>query len=261
MLKNKIVFISGASSGIGAACATSFAKAGAALLLCARRTHALNTLANQLRSDYGIEVHSFELDVRDHFNLKKKFEALPTLWKSVDILINNAGVALGLETLQEGDTEDWETMIDTNIKGLLYLTHAVLPSMILRNTGHIINIGSIAGHQVYPKGAVYCATKHAVKAISQGLRLDLFGTKVRISTVDPGMVETNLSMVRFKGDAQRAAAVYEGVEALSADDIADAIIYCATRPLHVNVNEIIIMPTQQVSATMTYRDIKDKKNS
>lgn len=252
-LKNKTVLITGASSGIGAACAAQFAKAGARLLLCARRIDMLNELATQLHHEYQVEVHTFQLDVRHQQEVFTTMQALPTEWKTIDILINNAGLAAGLDTIQDGHVQDWEDMIDTNVKGLLYVTKAVLPSMIEKNSGHIINLGSIAGHQVYPKGAVYCASKFAVNALSDGLRMDLFGKNIRVSSIDPGAVKTNFSAVRFKGDTERAEAVYEGLDALTANDIADAILYCATRPPHVNISEMIIMPTAQAAATMVYR--------
>lgn len=256
MLTNKIVFITGASSGIGATSARQFAKQGAKLLLCARRLDKLTELAAQLTSEFGVSVHTFQLDVCQHDAVTKTLNALPAEWKEIDVLLNNAGLAAGFDTIQDGDVQDWEAMIDTNIKGLLYVTKTLLPHMIARNKGHIINIGSIAGHTVYPKGAVYCATKFAVNVLSNGLRMDLYGTKLRVSTIDPGAVDTNFSLVRFKGDEKRAAAVYEGMEPLTADDIADAVLYCATRPPHVNISEIIIMPTDQASATMVYRKQK-----
>jgi 3-hydroxy acid dehydrogenase/malonic semialdehyde reductase len=259
MLKNKIVFITGASSGIGMACAKLFAAAGAKLLLCARRLDVLNTLATQLRSEHGVDVHTFGLDVRQRIYVTRALELLPEQWRPVDILINNAGLAAGLDFIQEGDVQDWDDMIDTNVKGLLYVTREILPQMVEKNAGHIINIGSISGHQGYPRGAVYCATKHAVNALSNGLRLDLFGTKIRVSSVDPGAVETNFSKVRFKGDIQRAEAVYEGMEPLKPEDVADAVIYCATRPSHVNISEVIIMPTVQASITMTHRQPAETK--
>lgn len=254
MLTNKIVFITGASSGIGAACAKRFAAASAKLLLCARRIDKVNTLAGTLQQQYDSETYTFELDVCQHNAVIDRLQTLPEAWQSIDILVNNAGLAAGLDTIQEGNVADWEQMIDTNVKGLLYVTKHVLPNMIKRNTGHIINIGSVAGHTVYPKGAVYCATKFAVNALSSGLRMDLFGTKIRVTSVDPGAVETDFSLVRFKGDAKRAAAVYEGMQPLSAEDIADAVFYCATRPPHVNVSEMIIMPTAQAAATMIARE-------
>ncbi len=252
-LKNKIVFITGASSGIGAACAQQFAQQGAKLLLCSRQIDKLKQLGEQIQKEYHVDVFCFQLDVTQLTQVKTEIEKLPTAWKTIDVLINNAGLAAGLDTIQDGNIQDWEDMINTNVKGLLYITKEILPGMIARNAGHIINLGSIAGHYVYPKGAVYCATKYAVNVLSNGLRMDLFGTKIRVTSVDPGAVETNFSMVRFKGDAKRAAAVYEGMEALTADDIADAILYCATRAPHVNISEMIIMPTDQASITMVAR--------
>jgi len=253
MLKDKIVFITGASSGIGQACARLFAQLGVNLLLCARRIELVEDLAQQLTHEYGINAYAFKLDVRNHNQVKEALAQLPAKWQQIDILVNNAGLAAGLDHIQDGDIQDWEDMIDTNVKGLLYVTRQIAPLMVARNAGHIINIGSIAGHQVYPKGVVYCATKHAVGVISDGLRLDLFGTKIRVSTVSPGAVETNFSVVRFKGDEQRAAAVYEGAEVLTPEDVADAVIYCATRKPHINISEVLIMPTAQAAATMMLR--------
>lgn len=253
-LKDKVVLITGASSGIGEACAEQFAKAGAKLLLCSRRVEVVAQLAVRLKTMFGAESHVFACDVRDHQAVKQAIAALPAAWQEIDVLINNAGLAAGLDTIQDADAQDWEEMIDTNVKGLLYVTKAILPKMIAKNAGHIVNIGSIAGHTVYSKGVVYCATKKAVRAISEGLRMDLFGTKVRVSNVDPGAVETNFSTVRFKGDEKRAAAIYEGFNPLTAQDVADAVLYCATRPLHVNVSEVTIMPTAQAAATMIARN-------
>jgi 3-hydroxy acid dehydrogenase/malonic semialdehyde reductase len=252
-LKNKIVFITGASSGIGAACARHFAKAGVKLLLCARNITLLEDLAEQLSNNYGTRVHVFQLDVRDKKAVFQQIEKLPVEWQAIDILINNAGLARGLDTIQEGDTEHWDEMIDTNVKGLLYVTRAVLPGMVQRDRGHIINIGSIAGHEVYPKGAVYCASKFAVRAITQGLRVDLINTHVRVSSVDPGLVETNFASVRFSGDAERAEKLYGSREPLTADDVADAILYCAQCPPHVNAAELLLMPSDQASATVARR--------
>lgn len=252
-LKDKIVFITGASSGIGAACAKAFAASGAKLLLCARSIDKLTLIADQLHQEHQANIHQFQLDVRDHHAVKNAFSSLPDEWKNIDVLVNNAGLAAGLDTVQEGTVEDWEAMIDTNVKGLLYITKNVLPKMIEKNAGHIINIGSVAGHYVYPKGAVYCATKFAVNALTQGLRMDLFGKKIRVTTIDPGAVETNFSVVRFKGDLMRAASVYSGMDPLTPEDIAEAVIYCATRPAHVNISEIIMMPTDQAAATMISR--------
>lgn len=249
MLKNKIVLITGASSGIGMSCARDFAKAQAKLLLCARRLEKLNELARELQNQYGIDVHAFKLDVSDLNQVQKALHSLPEAWKAIDILVNNAGLAAGFNTVQEANIKDWELMIDTNVKGLLYVTREVLPQMVAKDAGHIINIGSIAGHEVYPKGAIYCATKHAVKALTEGLRFDLLGTKIRVSSVDPGAVETNFSLVRFKGDAARAASIYQGMEPLRPEDISDIVLYCASRPLHVNIREVIVLPTDQVSVT------------
>ncbi len=253
MLENKIVFITGASSGIGKACAQQFAKAGAKLILCARRMDKVHELADELHRQYQTECKVFELDVRDLGQIKTTLQHLPCDWKDIDVLLNNAGLAAGLDTVAEGAIDDWEAMIDTNLKGLLYITKEILPIMIERDSGHIINIGSIAGHQVYPKGAVYCATKAAVNSITQGLRMDLLGKKIRVSTVDPGAVETNFSVVRFKGDTVRSEAVYTGMTPLAADDVANAVLYCASFPPHVNISEIIIMPTDQAAASMVSR--------
>jgi serine 3-dehydrogenase len=251
-LQNRIVFITGASAGIGEACAHAFAGAGARLLLCARREDRLAALAATLR-DGGATVHTFTLDVRDRAAAAEAVAALPEEWRAVDVLVNNAGLSRGLDPIQNGNIDDWEEMIDTNIKGLLYISRAVLPGMIERGAGHVINIGSIAGHEVYPKGNVYCATKHAVAALSKGMQLDLLGTGVRVTTIDPGMVETEFSLVRFHGDADRASAVYKGFVPLAPDDVADAALYCATRPPHVSVHEMILMPSAQASATMADR--------
>lgn len=253
MLRNKIVFITGASSGIGAACARQFAALGAKLLLCARNYEKLTEVAAKIQSETNTHIHTFQLDVRQQDAVTAAWAMLPEDWKAVDVLVNNAGLAAGLDTFQDGSVSDWEEMIDTNIKGLLYITKQVLPQMIARNAGHIINLGSVAGHYVYPKGAVYCASKAAVNSITEGLRMDLFGKKIRVTTVDPGAVATNFSNIRFKGDEARAAQVYQGMQPLSADDVADTIVYCATRPAHVNICEVIMMPTDQASATMVAR--------
>lgn len=253
MLKGKIVLITGASSGIGAATAKLFAQQGAKLLLCARRIEQLNEIAAQIQTETGTSIHTFQLDVREQQAVAKALQNLPDAWRQVDILINNAGLAAGLDSLQEGKISDWDAMLDTNVKGLLYVTREILPQMVQRNSGHVINIGSIAGHYVYPKGAVYCASKYAVKALTEGLRMDLFGTQVRVTTIDPGAVATNFSQVRFKGDAERAAKVYEGMTPLSPEDIANTIHYCAALPPHVNICEVMMTPTAQASATMIAR--------
>jgi len=251
-LKDKTVFVSGASSGIGKACAEVFANHGSRLILCARRIDRLEKIAGE----FSVETHLLSLDVRDRKSVFSAVKSLPDTWKKIDILVNNAGLASGLSKLQDGDVDDWEQMIDTNIKGLLYLSRAIIPGMVERNTGDIINIGSIAGHEVYPNGNVYCATKHAVDAITKGLRMDLLGTSVRVCTVDPGLVETEFSVVRFHGDQERADKVYDGLEPLTGEDIADAVLYAATRPVHVQIAEIIILPTAQRASTLVHRDQK-----
>lgn len=251
-VENKIVLITGASSGIGAACAQAFAQAGAKLILAARRWERLQLLADALPIPSD-KIHLIQLDVRDRSAVQSTIANLPAPWSEIDILINNAGLSRGLDKLHQGDFQDWEEMIDTNIKGLLYLSRYVVPGMVERNRGHVINIGSIAGHQTYPGGNVYCGTKAAVKAISEGLKQDLLGTAVRVSSVDPGMVETEFSAVRFHGDTERAKQVYQGLQPLTGEDVADAVLYCATRSPHVNINEIILMPVDQASAILVNR--------
>lgn len=246
------VLITGASAGIGAACARAFAGAGARLVLAARRTDRLEAIAGELGAT-DTDVLPLELDVRDAEAVSAAIGRLPAEWREIDLLVNNAGMARGVEPVQDGEPRDWDEMIDTNVKGLLYVTRAVVPGMLERGRGHVVNIGSTAGHEVYPGGAVYCATKHAVGAITRGLRLDLFGTPVRISTVDPGLVETEFSDVRFRGDTGRAAKVYQGYRPLRPEDVADAVLYVATRPDHVNIDEVIIKPQDQASSTMVNR--------
>lgn len=248
------VLITGASAGIGAACARAFAAAGARLVLAARRRTRLERLAAELQADHAADVYLLELDVRARARVDQTLSDLPAPWSRIDVLVNNAGLSRGLDPLQEGDPEDWDEMIDTNVKGLLYVTRAVLPGMLERGRGHVINIGSIAGHEVYPKGNVYCATKHAVTAITRGLRMDLLGTPIRVSAVDPGLVETEFSEVRFRGDRERARRVYGGLQPLRPADVADAVLYCAARPPHVNIDELILKPTAQVSAMLVARE-------
>ncbi|BDA75469.1 Short-chain dehydrogenase/reductase SDR [Calothrix sp. PCC 7716] len=249
---NQIVFITGASSGIGAACTKVFAQNGAKLILAARRYEKLQQVVELLSIDSS-NVHLIELDVRNRAAVESAISSLPAEWSDIDILINNAGLSRGLDKLHEGAFQDWEEMIDTNIKGLLYMTRYIVPGMVQRARGHVINIGSIAGHQTYPSGNVYCGTKAAVKSISEGLKQDLLGTPIRVTSVDPGMVETEFSEVRFHGDSERAAKVYQGVTPLTPDDVADVIYYCATRPAHVNINEVMLMPVDQASATLVNR--------
>ncbi|MBN3944913.1 MAG: SDR family oxidoreductase [Nostoc sp.] len=252
-LKNQIILITGASSGIGTACAKIFAGAGAKLILAARRLERLQQLADTLSKDFSTEIHLLELDVRDRNAVESAIATLPPAWSDIDILINNAGLSRGLDKLHEGSFQDWEDMIDTNVKGLLYVSRYVVPGMVSRDHGHVVNLGSIAGHQTYPGGNVYCATKAAVRAISEGLKQDLLGTQVRVTSVDPGMVETEFSEVRFHGNTERANKVYQGVTPLTADDVADVIFFCVTRSPHVNINEVVLMPVDQASATLVNR--------
>ncbi|MEH1781977.1 MAG: SDR family oxidoreductase [Nostoc sp.] len=252
-LQNQIILITGASSGIGTACARIFAGAGAKLILAARRLERLQQLADTLNKDFSTEIHLLQLDVRDRSAVESAIATLPPAWADIDILINNAGLSRGLDKLHEGSFQDWEDMIDTNVKGLLYLSRYVVPGMVSRDRGHVVNLGSIAGHQTYPGGNVYCATKAAVRAISEGLKQDLLGTHVRVTSVDPGMVETEFSEVRFHGNTERANKVYEGVTPLTADDVADVIFFCVTRSPHVNINEVVLMPVDQASATLVNR--------
>jgi 3-hydroxy acid dehydrogenase / malonic semialdehyde reductase len=252
-IANQIVLITGASSGIGAACAKRFAEAGAKLILTARRLERLKELADQLEADYQCVPYLLQFDVRDQGQVKQALSSLPAEWNQIDILINNAGLSRGLDKLHEGDINDWEEMIDTNLKGLLYMTRYVLPYMVQRGNGHVVNIGSIAGHYTYPNGNVYCATKAAVKALTEGLKMDLLGTPVRVSSVDPGLVETEFSQVRFHGDTDRAAKVYANLTPLTSDDVADVVLFCATRPAHVNISDVVMFPVDQASATLVHR--------
>ncbi len=253
-LENRIVLITGASSGIGAACARAFAGAGARLILVARRGRKLDALAGELTRDLGAVVLTSVLDVRELVAVRRWVRELPEAWNAISILVNNAGLARGIAPIHEGEFADWDEMVDTNLKGLLYVTRAVLPGMVARGSGHVINIGSIAGREVYPGGNVYCATKHAVNGLSRAMGIDLLGTGVRVSSVDPGMVETEFSIVRFHGDERRAAHVYDGFEPLHPADVAEAVLFCATRPPHANVREMVLMPTAQASAVHVVRN-------
>jgi 3-hydroxy acid dehydrogenase / malonic semialdehyde reductase len=252
-LKNKTVFITGASAGIGAACAFAFASEGANLILAARREEKLKKIEESIKAEYKVKIKTIVLDVRDNNAVKKAISGLEPEWKSVDVLINNAGLARGFSRIHEGDVEHWEEMIDTNIKGLLYITRQILPMMVEKESGHIINIGSVAGHNVYVSGNVYCATKFAVNALTQGIRYDILDKSIKVSTVDPGMVYTEFSKVRFSWDEEKADKVYEGLNPLSPEDVADAVLYCATRPANVNINEIILTPLQQASVTQVIK--------
>lgn len=251
-LSGRTVLITGASAGIGAACARAFAAEGARLVLAARRAERLEESADKLRGS-GTDVLALELDVRDAAGVAEALGALPAEWSAIDVLVNNAGLGRGMDKLWNGTPAEWDEMVDTNVKGLLYVTGAVVPGMVERGHGHVINLGSVAGHEVYPGGAVYCATKHAVGAITRGLRMDVLGTGVRVSTVDPGMVETEFSVVRFHGDQERAKNVYRNMNPLTPEDIAETVVWVATRPPHVCIDEIIIKPTDQASATLVHR--------
>jgi 3-hydroxy acid dehydrogenase / malonic semialdehyde reductase len=256
-LASQTILISGASSGIGAACAELLAPLGVRLILLARRTAKLQIVADRCVTA-GADLDNLlliEWDVRQPFSL----EQLPAGWQSIDILINNAGLSRGLTKLPAGEVADWEEMIDTNIKGLLYLTRAIIPGMIERGRGHVVNLGSIAGRQTYPAGNVYCATKAAVRAISEGLKIDLLGTPVRVTNIDPGLVETEFSAVRFHGDWEKADRVYEGLTPLTGMDVAETILFALTRPAHVNISDILLMPTAQSTATLV--DRKSLSNS
>jgi serine 3-dehydrogenase len=244
-LAGKRVLITGASAGIGEACARHFAAQGAHLLLSARRAERVQELADELAKEHGVEAHAHALDVTDRDAVKAYVDTLVSDGLIPDVLINNAGKAKGLDKLQEGSLDHWDEMIDTNIKGLLYVTRAVLPHMVARDSGHVINIGSIAGRWVYPKGAVYNATKFAVKALSEAMNIDLLGTKIRVSSVDPGLTETEFSEVRFDGNADRASQVYSDTEPLTADDVADACVYVANAPERVDIFNLVMMPTVQ----------------
>ncbi|WP_316837965.1 SDR family oxidoreductase [Pedobacter nutrimenti] len=249
-MNSKIALITGATSGIGKACATLFAQQGYKLILLARRSEILEKLSLHLEDKYAVEVQALVLDVRENEALIKGLEALPEAWKKVDVLINNAGLSQGLDPIDQGNTDDWDRMIDTNVKGLLYMSRIVSNWMIAAGKGHIINIGSIAGKEVYPNGNVYCATKHAVDALNKGMRIDLLPHGIKVTAINPGMVETEFSLVRFKGDEERAKNVYKGLEPLLAQDIADAIWFAVSRPAHVNINDMLIMPTAQATGTI-----------
>lgn len=252
-LQNTIICITGASGGIGAACARVFAGRRADLILIARRKDRLAQLAEELKSRFNVRTLCLTVDVRQAEDIRRAFDGLQPEWQEIEVLVNNAGLSRNLAKLHEGNVEDWDEMIDTNVKGLLYVTRAVLPGMVSRNRGHVINIGSIAGKQTYPGGNVYSATKFAVAGITQSLRMDVLGTDVRVSSVDPGLVRTEFSLVRYRGDEEQAQKTYRGMTPLSAEDVADAVLYCATRPPHVNISEIVMTPRDQATVTMVHR--------
>ena len=250
----RTVLVTGASSGIGEACARAFAAAGDRLVLVARRRDRLEALAEELAAAHGTGSHVVELDVRDRAAVDGALGGLPDGWRDVDVLVNAAGLAAGLMTVPDADPDDWDVMIDTNVRGVLSVTRALLPRMLVRGSGHVINIGSLAGRTAYPGGAVYSATKAALDRITSGLRMDVLGSGVRVSTVDPGLVETEFSVVRFRGDAERAAAVYAGMTPLTGEDVADAVVWVAGRPPHVVVADMLLLPTSQASSVHVHRE-------
>lgn len=248
-----LVCITGATAGIGKACAERFAAEGHSLILCGRRMERLEALKTSLQSKFNGTIHLLCFDIRRAEAVEQAISGLPDALKNIDLLINNAGLAAGLSSIQEGQLTHWEQMIDTNVKGLLYMTRLVANLMIPRKQGHIVNLGSIAGKEVYPNGNVYCATKHAVDALNKAMRIDLLPHQIKVTAIHPGMVETEFSIVRFDGDLERAKKVYQGMEPLHAEDIADSIYWVATRPAHVNINELTIMPSVQATATQVIR--------
>lgn len=250
---NPIAFITGASSGIGAACARKFAQGGYTLLLNARSVDKLQALKTELEMAYGTDVQLLAFDVRDRKAAAAAIQSLPEQYQAIDVLVNNAGLALGLDKEYAGLEEDYDTMIDTNITALLMITRMVVPGMVARGKGHIINIGSVAGDAAYPGGGVYCATKAAVKVLSDGLRMDLVDTPLRVTNVKPGLVETNFSVTRFHGDQERADNVYKGIKPLTGDDIADVVYYAASAPAHVQIAEVLVLATHQASGTIVHR--------
>ncbi len=251
-MKDKIVFITGATSGIGEGCARKFAAMGSKLILNGRNTEKLNQLRDELTAK-GTEVLLLPFDVRDREAMRQALATLEGQWKDIDVLVNNAGLVIGVDKEFEGSLDEWDIVIDTNIKGLLAMTRMIVPGMVERGRGHIINIGSIAGDAAYPGGSVYCATKAAVKALSDGLRIDLVDTPLRVTNIKPGMVETNFTVVRYRGDKQRADDFYKGIHPLNGDDIAEVVYYAASAPAHIQIAEILVMPTNQATGTISYR--------
>ena len=254
-MEKQTALITGATSGIGEATAHALASEGWRVVITGRRAERLKVLKEEIKAAHNVDVLTLAFDVRDPHQAWAALGTLPERWKDIDVLVNNAGLAAGLDHIDRGDQGDWEQMIDTNIKGVLYVTRIISPGMVERGRGHIVNIGSIAGRQVYENGAVYCATKHAVNALSQGMRVDLVRHGIRVTEIRPGMVETEFSEVRFHGDRERAATVYEGVEPLWAEDIAEAVLWAVTRPPHVNIDEIALTPRQQANAYYTFRNL------
>ena len=248
----KIVLITGATSGIGEACARKFAQNGDKVILTGRNQVRMTAIADELKAQ-GAKVLTLMFDVRDREAARQAIESLPAEWQEIDVLVNNAGLALGLEPEFEGNSDDWDGMIDTNVKGLLTMTRLIVPGMVARDRGHVINMGSVAGDAAYAGGNVYCATKAAVKALSDGLRIDVANTAVRVTNLKPGLVETNFSNIRFHGDEERAANVYKGIKPLTGDDIADVAVYAANAPAHVQIAEVLILATHQASGSVIVR--------
>ena len=252
---NKTILITGASSGIGEGCARKFASQGARIILNSRSADKLTALAEELKEKYGAECYVMPFDVCDRESAAAALNALPQEWKSIDVLVNNAGLAIGVDKEYEGNLDEWDVVIDTNVKALLSMTRLVVPGMVERGRGHIINIGSIAGDAAYPGGSVYCATKAAVKALSDGLRIDLVDTPLRVTNIKPGLVETNFSVVRFRGDKEKADNVYRGIKPLNGDDIAEVVYFAASAPEHMQVAEILVMPTYQATGTIVSKNL------
>ncbi len=252
---NKTILITGASSGIGEGCARKFASQGARLILNSRSADKLTALAEELKEKYDAECYVMPFDVCNRDSAAAALNALPQEWKSIDVLVNNAGLAIGVDKEYEGNLDEWDVVIDTNVKALLSMTRLVVPGMVERGRGHIINIGSIAGDAAYPGGSVYCATKAAVKALSDGLRIDLVDTPLRVTNIKPGLVETNFSVVRFRGDKQKADNVYRGIKPLNGDDIAEVVYFAASAPEHMQVAEILVMPTYQATGTIVSKNL------
>ena len=252
-LSGQTVLVTGASSGIGRAVSVSFAREGCRLILLARREDRLEQLAKELQREYGTSSLPVPVDLRDRERVLEALNGMGAAWQAVDVLVNNAGLVRGLDPLHEGSLEDWDEVLEVNLKALLLVTRWTVPKMVERGAGHVINIGSIAGYETYPGGAVYCASKFAVRALTRGLKMDLQGTPLRVTSIDPGLVETEFSMVRYRGDKERASAPYRGIKPLSGEDVAEAVVWCAGRPAHVNVMNMVILPTAQASASMVHR--------
>ena len=255
-MEKKLVLITGATSGIGEGCARKFASEGSDLILNGRNVEKLNALKSELETKYGVEILILPYDVRDRKAATEALASLKGKWENIDILINNAGLVIGVDKEFEGNLDEWDIVIDTNIKGLLAMTRMIVPGMVKRGRGHIINIGSIAGDAAYPGGSVYCATKAAVKALSDGLRIDLVDTPLRVTNIKPGMVETNFTVVRYRGDKERADQFYDGIHPLNGDDIAETIYFAASLPEHIQIAELLVMPTNQATGTIAYKRTK-----